>query len=286
MGSVASGLGSAAGALFGSNTPDFKKTDVNKDEYTNSGGFAKQAAFIDQNANRFTNVNAPTMQAATLGAANTIDADNQFRNGQAGLVSQLQATAAGNGPSVARSILQEGTDRTLANQAAMAASRPTTNPALAAKILAGNAVGANQDLAFKAAQMKDQEALNAQNSLGAVLGGARGQDVGIAQANQDALNNFLLQRAGFQQQANANNLNAGITTNAQNLQGALGFGQQLGSQVSNQQGANAAFWNQQIAQDQKAQDEEAQRIKDKNAAMSQAIGGITGAAGSALSMGL
>jgi len=142
-----------------------------------------------------------------------------------------------------------------AQMAAAASARGGSNPALMGRQLATQGIEATQQAGQQAAQMKMQEQLNAQQALASTLANARNQDIGVntsqAQLNQQggitnanlgqgmtlanmqaaqgqqqlgmqsnianaaALNNTYAQNAGFGQQANANNLNAGIQTQAQ-----------------------------------------------------------------------
>lgn len=206
---------SSIGGLFtDTNVPQAKQYSaysIDKNDYDNSG---QDSAVAGQNAgllNKFSNVNAPTSGYSQIDPT----AGNQNASGQQSLISQLQAQANGTGPSLASGMLKEGTDRTLANQAGLAATLGSSNPALAQRQLATNAITSNQQLAQASAQQRMQDQINAQSQLGSVLTNARGQDLQNAQT-----------QAQLNQGVNLANLQAGTTTNAQNLTGASDFNQQ------------------------------------------------------------
>lgn len=170
---------------------------------------------------------APNINAAQVGAMPTVEAAQinqdpqaQFRQGQAGLASALQAQMAGQGPSLAQSQLQSATDRNIAQAMALAGSqRGGANPA-ALRNIQNQAAMANQQAARQSAELMAQEQMAARGQLAGVLQGARGQDIGLA-----------TEQAGLSQQANLAN---------QNLQG-----QQLLSQAELDQ--QAAIANQTAA---------------------------------------
>jgi hypothetical protein len=111
----------------------------------------------------------------------------QFRQGQMGLMAQLQAQASGQGPSLAQMQLQQAGDRNLANAAALGASQRGAGVAGALRGIASQQAGIGQQLAADSAMMRLQEQQQAQGLLAGVLGGARGQDIGLAtgQAGMD-----------------------------------------------------------------------------------------------------
>lgn len=199
------------GALFSSDPPAAKQYTpyaVNKGDYDDLFQDAAVKKNNDALLNKFSNVSAP--QAGQV----QIDPNAGAKNaaGQQSLITQLQAQANGTGPSLASGMLKQGTDRTLANQAALAATMGASNPALAQRQLATNAITANQQLAQASAQQRMQDQINGQSQLGSVLNNARGQDIGLATA-----------QAGLTQGTNLANLQAGTATNAQNLEGASNF---------------------------------------------------------------
>ncbi len=193
-------------------------------------------------------------QAAQLGpaaqsAGSTINRqDEQFRNAQLGLQSQLQDQAAGRGPSLAAGQLREATDRNIANQAGLAASQGGRNAGTAQRSLALGAAGMNQQAGRDAAQMRMQEQLSAQSQLAGLTSAGRGADINVNsqqaglnqsnnQFNAGAQNQFGLQQGQFSQQANM--------MNAQNqLQN-----QQFNAQMLQQAGlSNQSAVNQRAAQ--------------------------------------
>jgi hypothetical protein len=169
---------------------------------------------------------APTMQAAQLGQAAmyggaTIDQSQQaqFRQGQQQLVSQLQAAAAGQGPSVAQGQLKQATDRNMAQALSMAAATNPYGGGSGLRQVAAQRAAAGQQAASDSSLLRAQEQQAAQNQLGQVLAGARGQDIGLASeqagllqqaglANQSAQNQFALQQGTFNQQSNMANQSA------------------------------------------------------------------------------
>lgn len=149
--------------------------------------------------------------AAQARAAQLGRQDQQFRAGQTGLMSQLQEQAAGRGPSLAGGQLQEASERTLAQQAGAAAAGGGSS-ALARRQLAANAAQQNQQTARDVAQVRLQEQLAARQQLAGVTQTGREQDINVANAqaqliqqanlaNQAAINQRAGQQAGLTQQA-------------------------------------------------------------------------------------
>lgn len=186
-------------------------------------GVASQVAPAAQSAGQ-------DLGAANLSSAATIDrSDEDFRNAQLGLQSQLQQQAAGNGPSVAVSQLQSATDRNIQNQAALAASQGGRNAGTVQRGLALGAATQNEAAANQAAQTRATEQLNAQNSLANLTASGRSADIGVntsqaglsqqtALANQAAINSQTLNQANLNQsnnQFNAGAVNTNQLTNAQ-----------------------------------------------------------------------
>ena len=177
-------------------------------------------------------VTAPTIQAANFNPTQQfVDPTQQaqFRQAQMGLMNQLQTQAAGGGPSLAGEQLRMGNEQAIAaQQAAMASQRGGFNPALArqsqqqmAQIQGGEAA--------KAAQLRMQEQLNAQQALGQLAGQGRGQDIGLAttnaqlgQANQQLGADLAMQQAGLQGQADISAMQGGVDIAALELQAAQG----------------------------------------------------------------
>jgi hypothetical protein len=169
-----------------------------------------------------------TMQAARLGPAAQMGAaqigtDQQalWRQRQLGLAMQLGAAAEGRGPSVAQDQLKMATDRSMRQQLGLALGARGGNQAAAMKQAQMQQAMIGQEAAAQSAVLRAQEQQAAQASLGQLLAGARGADIGLATTqaglqqqaamqNQDALNQFGLQQGQFGQQANAMNLQVGV----------------------------------------------------------------------------
>lgn len=169
---------------------------------------------------------APTMTAAQLGPAALYGGafinqapQAQFRQGQEGLIAQLQAQANGTGPSLAQGQLQQATDRNMAQ--ALAMGQAAGNNGAAMRNIANQRAAMSQQSAADSSQLRMAEQMQAQNQLGQVLAGARGQDIGLATeqagfdqsaglANQGARNQFSLQQGTFNQQAGMANQTAAL----------------------------------------------------------------------------
>jgi phage tail tape-measure protein len=113
---------------------------------------------------------------------------SQFRNNQANMISNLEAMAAGRGPSVAAEQLKAATDRNVAQQQALAQSG-AGNPALAMMQAQNNAGRLGAQAAQDSAIGRQQEQLNAMQQLGLSIYGARGADESMNQYNTTAFNN-------------------------------------------------------------------------------------------------
>lgn len=186
----------------------------------------------------------------------------QFRNAQLGLMGQLQAQAAGQGPSLAEQQLRGAFDRQQ-NQALAQASTLAGSPELALRNLRNQQAQGAQNLAHQATMARMQEQLNAQQALMGLTGQGRGQDIGLAQAQaqaslqQQALNDAMVraftqmgldqQQAQFmanqrlqelmaQQHMGAQGINAGIA--GQNAQ----TGQQMFGGLMNAAGTAASMF--------------------------------------------
>lgn len=160
----------------------------------------------------------------------------QFRQGQADLAAQLQAQAAGQGPSLAQGQLRSGTDRNLAQAYAMAQSTPGNAGAI--RSVANQRAAMGQQAAGDAAQMRMMEQMQAQNQLGQVLAGARGQDIGLASEQA----NLGMQQQGLNDAAQRYYMGAGLSLDEAQRQAAMQM-QMLKMQAYN----HGAAQNQQIA---------------------------------------
>lgn len=113
------------------------------------------------------------------------------------LVAQLEAQARGEGPSVAQNQLQQATDQNVRQAAQMGINLGAGGPRAAnLKAILDTQANTQQGSANQSAILKATEQLQAQQQLQALLGGLRGQDIGVMGAMQ-----------GAQQQANLFNTN-------------------------------------------------------------------------------
>lgn len=203
---------------------------------------------VSQNA---TNTQLGPAQNAT--AADINRSDDQFRNQQQGLATQLTQAANGQGPSQAGIQLGQANAAATAQRMASAASdRGFGNTAASNRQLAYQQGAAQQANAIASAQTKIQEQQAAQASLGNVLNNARSQDIGVntsqagldqqtSLANQDANNQFSLQQAQMNQQTALQNAAAGNQFGLANM-----------SALNTQGLANQSANNQQIQANQNA----------------------------------
>jgi hypothetical protein len=111
---------------------------------------------------------------------------DQTRGQQGQLASMLFAQAQGNGPGAGEMAVNRQIGQGMAQNTAAAQMARGANASLAAR----NAARANSDLsvngAGQAAIAQIQDRQSAQNQLGGLLGNMRGQDIGVAQGNQQA----------------------------------------------------------------------------------------------------
>ncbi len=203
------GLDKVGGAIFGSGenagilgTGQYKASGQAIDEkaFKDNEELKKRQAEFQRQMQEVQNRKAQQVAAAQI---NTGPQD-QFRNAQLGLVSQLQQQAAGQGPSLAQMQLQQGADRNLKNAIAMQASqRGGMAGGLAMRNIAQQRADIGQQLAGQAGMQRLQEQQQAQQMLGGISGGARGQDIGLATSQAELGQQAALanQNAALQQQA-------------------------------------------------------------------------------------
>ncbi len=127
--------------------------------------------------NDFLNRQAPMM--------NTGQAD-QTRGQQGQLASMLFQQAQGMRPGAGEMAVNRQANQALASQTSAAQMARGANAALAMRNAARTRadIGVNAAGQASIAQLQDQQ--SAQNQLGGLLGGMRGQDIGVAQGNQQA----------------------------------------------------------------------------------------------------
>lgn len=155
----------------------------------------------------------------------------QFREKQMGLAGALESQMRGEGPSLAGLQLRQGMDESIAAQRSAAASG---RGPLAQRAAAYGVGALGQNAAMQSAQLRFAEQLQAQQSLMALTGQARGQDMALAQA-----------QAGMQQEAGLASMEA---QNAQNMaQGQLTQQAQMSNQTAiNQRASQQAALNQNV----------------------------------------
>jgi hypothetical protein len=209
------------------NAASYAAQNMGATGYTGAHGQAASANAASGQAalaNGYSLTSPAAMLAAQQGYATTgqtglsTAGDAAWQAQQAQLANTLQTQASGGGMSPADLQLQAGLEGTTENQLAVRGSQMggSTNTALAMRSAADQAAAANANTNFSAAQLRAQETLNAQNSLGSVLGTARGQSqaynataAGLAQqanlANAGYANTALANNAQLAQAANLNN---------------------------------------------------------------------------------
>lgn len=164
---------------------------------------------------------APTGNArAGFAQAGPIDTGQQaqFRTAQQGLVTALQAAAAGNGPSAAQAQLQKGNDEAIKQQASMAAGAHGTSR-LTQRLLAGyNTADLMQKNANDSAILKAQEQQTARAQLGTAVEGARGQDIGLATTGAQLATDVSKTNAGLQTTTSISNADRAAAASMKNAE--------------------------------------------------------------------
>lgn len=169
-----------------------------------------------------------------------------WRQGQMGLADYLTAQMTGQMPTQSQLQLQQGLNRNIANQMAMAATQ-RGNPALAMKGALGNIAQLGQQTAGQAGQMALQEAAQARGELANLYSGARQSDIGLATSqgqldleSQKALDNMTqfyvskgldLDTAQWQARMELENQKAQQHTQAQQIQTQLPKGESKASKI-------------------------------------------------------
>jgi len=145
---------------------------------------------------------------------------SQFRTNQAGLISQLEAMARGEGPSAAALQMRDAMDRAAATQASAAAGAGGrgVNAGAAFRQSANNTAAIQQQGARDTATLRAQEQLNAIQQLGGVINQGRSADEGMNQFNAGQLNDT----SRFNIQAQLQQLGLNDNAQLQALMAALG----------------------------------------------------------------
>lgn len=175
------------------------------------------------------NRTAPQMGPAAQGTY------SQFRGNQAGLIAQLEAMAAGHGPSAAGMQMREAMDRSMGAQASAAAGAGGrgVNAGAAFRESSNNMAALQSQGARDTGLMRVQEQLGATNQLGQVVAQGR--------AGDESMNQFNAQQTN---QVNTTNLDAklkmlGITDESQ-LRALLAAMQARGPAMGDQMLAGGA----------------------------------------------
>lgn len=122
------------------------------------------------------------------------DPQEQFRSSQEQLVSDLQSRARGETASAAELQLRQGQSQAMRTALALSRSQPGLSPGAAQRSAQMAGIELQGQANQEAAILRAQEQAAAEGRLAGVLGGARGQDIGMATS-----------QAGFEQQANLSN---------------------------------------------------------------------------------
>lgn len=162
-----------------------------------------------------------------------IPANDPFRQGQLGLLTQLQGQAAGTGPSIAQNQLALGQEQALAQNIAMANSaRGGANPLMARQAMQQN-MQQSGAMANQAANLRLQEQQQAQQALAGLTGQGRQGDLGQQQLMQQgqvsqaqiaqAQNDLAAKYAAMGLDAQKANQQAMIDLQKMQQEGQLGF---------------------------------------------------------------
>lgn len=180
VGSAIPGVGTAIGAVggaivggalsyFGSDNP----SDQLKDQ-----------------ANAYANMPTPTANKADYSG---------FRTSQAGLISQLQAMARGEGPSAAALQMRQAMDQAASAQSSGAAGAGGrgVNQGAAMRNAMNNTAAVQTQGAANTGIIRAQEQANAVNQLGQTITSARGADEQMSEFNAGQQNQMILSKMGI-----------------------------------------------------------------------------------------
>jgi hypothetical protein len=161
------------------------------------------------------------------------------RRRQESAADRLEARAEGRAPSLAAAQAEQGADRAIRNQFALANSG-RGNPGASARVAANNAAQIQADTAQAAAQGRIAEQQAAEGQLAGALGNIRSQDLSTAQQG------LQTQSLGAQQEAQG--IGSTLATEQQIAAGRRAYEQQAIGLAT----GNVGIVNQKIAQDQAA----------------------------------
>lgn len=179
---------------------------------------------------------APGTQATTQNFQPQIDTANtnygQANTGLQSLAQQLQLQAQGGGPNLANAQLQQATGQNVANQAALAAGQrgASSNVGLIARQAGQQGANIQQQAAGQASINRLQQQIQAQQTLGGVLGtqgSLANQNYGISQSGQAAQNNAITGNTGNMNQVGSAQAGQNAQLNQNILGGVAGAGAKL-----------------------------------------------------------
>lgn len=184
--------------------------------------------------------NADQLSTAYTGTQNTLASQQallqalQSQNGlsnQNQVYNQFQGIANGTGPNPAQAMLNQSTGQNVAQQAALIAGQRGIgqNVGLAARQIAQQGAGIQQNAAGQAATLQANQSLNAINSAGNIANSQVANQVGQTNANaqaQQAQQGQLLNA-----QAQFNNNQVGMQSNINNINGQLANTNMQGQQA-------------------------------------------------------
>ena len=174
---------------------------------------------------------APAATAARLGGPYQLAGgpQDQARAGMLGVADRLGAIAGGQAPGAGELAVNRQLGSATAAQIAAARTARGANAALAFRNAARNTADLGLAGAGQAAQAQMQDQAAANQQLGALYGGMRGQDIDVAAQNAQLGQQQMLQQGAFDQQAAIANLQAQLAQTGMNdAQQIQALGQMLG----------------------------------------------------------
>lgn len=168
---------------------------------------------------------APTAQSAQLGPAAQLASgpQDQFRQGQLGLMAQMAGVASGQQAGAGELAVRRQANQAAAQQMGamnMARGANAANAARTAATQIGQ-IGTNAAGMGREAALSDQ--MNARGQLAGLMQGARGQDLDLAGQNAAFQQQTSLQQGTFDQQRNLANQAAALQQRGMNDQYGLGL---------------------------------------------------------------
>lgn len=169
--------------------------------------------YAGANIGAVTNATPAQIAAAKeMSAAQMSKAHEEFRGRQLGLADALQQQAAGQGPSLAQTQLDQARNQQIQTAMALAASQRGLTAGQGLRSIADQTAQAQQFAASEAAKQRIAEQLAAREQLSGVLQGARAADISVAGtqagleqqgtlANQAAVNQRAIAQGGLEQQS-------------------------------------------------------------------------------------